>query len=143
MLVGEFLLSPSLLLVTLSKSWSFLLEYNFSDTWSCGCVFGELLKGGIILAGKSSNNQAEVIFDMLGYPTDSDVSSMKVSSTKLQEVLDSYEYNKSKTTADLTYLYTQTVIYQKDRRTTVYNTVIIIRRTSSLKIQTIFISDRF
>ncbi|PIC49905.1 hypothetical protein B9Z55_001017 [Caenorhabditis nigoni] len=47
------------------------------DIWSCGCVFGELLKGGIFLAGKSAINQAEVIFDALGIPTKDELSMMR------------------------------------------------------------------
>ncbi|CAB02275.1 Protein kinase domain-containing protein [Caenorhabditis elegans] len=94
------------------------------DTWSCGCVFGELLKGGIFLAGKSAKNQAEVVFDMFGVPTAEDVSSMNVSNTKYKEIIQSYEPDTSKRTADLAYLYNQTASFQRDRRSTVYNTKI-------------------
>lgn len=59
----------------------FWKSFLFSDIWSCGCVFAELLKGGVFFAGRNTNNQLELIFDVLGKPTDEDLMAMKVSST--------------------------------------------------------------
>ena len=40
------------------------------DMWGVGCVFGEMFKGRPILAGNSDLNQAQLIFDLVGAPTD-------------------------------------------------------------------------
>ncbi|EKV05187.1 Serine/threonine-protein kinase bur1 [Penicillium digitatum PHI26] len=40
------------------------------DLWGVGCVFGEMFKGKPILAGKSDLNQAELIFNLVGTPTE-------------------------------------------------------------------------
>ena len=40
------------------------------DMWGVGCVFGEMFKGKPILAGNSDVNQAHLIFDLVGSPTD-------------------------------------------------------------------------
>ncbi|KAI1449793.1 Pkinase-domain-containing protein [Annulohypoxylon stygium] len=40
------------------------------DMWGVGCVFGEMLVGKPILAGESDNHQLEIIFDLVGTPTD-------------------------------------------------------------------------
>ncbi|MCJ1256608.1 serine/threonine protein kinase, CMGC, CDC2/CDK sub [Lignoscripta atroalba] len=40
------------------------------DMWGVGCVFGEMFKGRPILAGNSDLNQAQIIFDLVGSPTD-------------------------------------------------------------------------
>lgn len=40
------------------------------DMWGVGCVFGEMYKGKPILAGNSDVNQAHLIFDLVGSPTD-------------------------------------------------------------------------
>lgn len=37
---------------------------------SCSCVFGEMFKGKPILAGNSDLNQAELIFNLVGTPTE-------------------------------------------------------------------------
>lgn len=91
------------------------------DIWSCGCVFGELLKGGIFLAGKSAVNQAEIVFDALGLPSKEEVSAMKVSSTKFKEFAQMYEPDPLRRTADFTYLYEQNLVNQKERRTSLFN----------------------
>lgn len=36
-----------------------------TDRWSCGCVFGELLKNHVLLPGRSTNHQLQVIFMVL------------------------------------------------------------------------------
>ena len=40
------------------------------DMWGVGCVFGEMFKGRPILAGNSDLNQAQLIFDLVGAPTE-------------------------------------------------------------------------
>jgi len=40
------------------------------DMWGVGCVFGEMFKRKPILAGNSDLNQAQLIFDLVGSPTD-------------------------------------------------------------------------
>lgn len=40
------------------------------DMWGVGCVFGEMFKGRPILAGNSDLNQAQIIFDLVGTPTE-------------------------------------------------------------------------
>lgn len=40
------------------------------DMWGVGCVFGEMFKGKPILSGNSDLNQAQMIFDLVGSPTE-------------------------------------------------------------------------
>ena len=40
------------------------------DMWGVGCVFGEMFKGKPILAGTSDLNQAQMIFDLVGSPSE-------------------------------------------------------------------------
>ncbi|KAL2848449.1 kinase-like domain-containing protein [Aspergillus pseudoustus] len=40
------------------------------DMWGVGCVFGEMFKGKPILAGNSDLNQAQLIFGLVGTPTE-------------------------------------------------------------------------
>lgn len=40
------------------------------DLWGVGCVFGEMLVGRPILSGESDARQLEIIFDLVGSPTD-------------------------------------------------------------------------
>ncbi|PCG95942.1 Hypothetical protein PENO1_070820 [Penicillium occitanis (nom. inval.)] len=40
------------------------------DLWGVGCVFGEMFKGRPILAGTSDLNQAQLIFALVGSPTE-------------------------------------------------------------------------
>ncbi|EER27529.1 pitalre-like kinase, putative [Coccidioides posadasii C735 delta SOWgp] len=40
------------------------------DMWGAGCVFGEMFKGKPILAGSSDLNQAQLIFTLVGSPTE-------------------------------------------------------------------------
>ncbi|SPB48980.1 unnamed protein product [Aspergillus niger] len=40
------------------------------DMWGVGCVFGEMFKGKPILAGNSDLNQAQMIFSLVGSPTE-------------------------------------------------------------------------
>lgn len=43
------------------------------DMWGVGCVFGEMFKGRPILAGTSDLNQAQLIFDLVGSPTEANM----------------------------------------------------------------------
>ncbi|KZF22648.1 Pkinase-domain-containing protein [Xylona heveae TC161] len=40
------------------------------DMWGVGCVFGEMFKGKPILAGNSDLHQIQIIFDLVGSPTE-------------------------------------------------------------------------
>lgn len=40
------------------------------DMWGVGCVFGEMFRGRPILPGNSDINQAQLIFDLMGSPTE-------------------------------------------------------------------------
>ncbi|KAJ6122560.1 hypothetical protein N7512_005025 [Penicillium capsulatum] len=40
------------------------------DMWGVGCVFGEMFKGKPILSGSSDLNQAQIIFNLVGSPTE-------------------------------------------------------------------------
>ncbi|PHH62171.1 hypothetical protein CDD81_7365 [Ophiocordyceps australis] len=40
------------------------------DVWGVGCVFGEMLVGKPILAGDSDSHQLELIWDLMGVPTE-------------------------------------------------------------------------
>lgn len=40
------------------------------DMWGVGCVFGEMFKGKPILGGTSDLNQAQLIFELVGSPTE-------------------------------------------------------------------------
>ncbi|ODM23582.1 Serine kinase bur1 [Aspergillus cristatus] len=40
------------------------------DMWGAGCVFGEMFRGKPILAGNSDLNQAQLIFNLVGTPTE-------------------------------------------------------------------------
>ncbi|KAF1981300.1 Pkinase-domain-containing protein [Aulographum hederae CBS 113979] len=43
------------------------------DMWGAGCVFGEMFKRKPILAGSSDLNQANIIFDLVGSPTEANM----------------------------------------------------------------------
>ena len=40
------------------------------DIWGAGCIFGEMFEKGPILSGKTDLNQAQIIFDLVGTPTE-------------------------------------------------------------------------
>lgn len=43
------------------------------DMWSLGCIFGELLLRKPILPGNDSNHQLEIIFNLIGTPSEYDI----------------------------------------------------------------------
>ncbi|KAI1433509.1 kinase-like protein [Xylaria sp. CBS 124048] len=47
------------------------------DMWGVGCVFGEMLIGRPILAGESDGHQLEIIFDLVGSPTEDNMPGWK------------------------------------------------------------------
>ncbi|KAF2969829.1 hypothetical protein GQX73_g3765 [Xylaria multiplex] len=47
------------------------------DMWGVGCVFGEMLVGKPILAGESDAHQLEIIFDLVGSPTEDNMPGWK------------------------------------------------------------------
>lgn len=64
------------------------------DMWSAGCILAETLLERVLFAGKSSMNQLELIFELLGPPTEQDIEDMNVSSAG--EILSSIKTRKTK-----------------------------------------------
>jgi serine/threonine protein kinase len=61
--------APELLL-----SWK---DYTSAvDVWSVGCIFAELLKRKPFLPGSDTRNQLELIFDVIGTPTEEEINSI-------------------------------------------------------------------
>ena len=46
------------------------------DMWSVGCIFGELLLRKPLLPGTDANHQIEIIFNLLGTPSEADIESI-------------------------------------------------------------------
>lgn len=75
-------------------------RYSLSvDLWSAGCIMGEILLEKVLFPGKSSLNQLEIIIDLLGRPSQSDLHSMAVPSAST--VLSSIMNKKSKSFGEL------------------------------------------
>ncbi|CEJ81272.1 Putative Serine threonine-protein kinase bur-1 [[Torrubiella] hemipterigena] len=47
------------------------------DVWGVGCVFGEMLVGKPILAGESDSHQLDLIWDLMGSPSESNMPNWK------------------------------------------------------------------
>ncbi|KAM3456942.1 hypothetical protein NHJ6243_007986 [Beauveria neobassiana] len=47
------------------------------DVWGVGCVFGEMLVGKPILSGESDSHQLDIIWDLLGSPTEENMPGWK------------------------------------------------------------------
>jgi mitogen-activated protein kinase 15 len=58
------------------------------DMWSIGCILAELLGGKPLFPGDSTLNQLQLIIDICGYPTDSDITAIqsKFTGTMLQAI---------------------------------------------------------
>lgn len=91
------------------------------DIWSCGCIFGELLRGRVHFVGKTTEKQAEVIFNALDVPTSDDLKSMKVDDAKYKEILKNYEPDHQRKSLNFSYIYEQTDRQQSDANSRVMN----------------------
>ncbi|VDN82842.1 unnamed protein product [Brugia pahangi] len=60
------------------------IGYAFTDRWSCGCVFGELLKNHVLFPGQTTNQQLQLVINILGYPSPRDIAAMRVTTEVLQ-----------------------------------------------------------
>ena len=47
------------------------------DMWSCGCILGELLGRKPMFPGTDSQHQLSLITDLLGTPTEDDISNVR------------------------------------------------------------------
>lgn len=49
-------------------------DYNGSvDMWSVGCIFAQILRRKSLLRGTSSKNQLELIFELIGTPSEEEI----------------------------------------------------------------------
>lgn len=55
------------------------------DVWSAGCVFAEMLRGRIFLAGYTADHQLELVLECFGPPTESQLVAMNARQMKLLE----------------------------------------------------------
>ncbi|OZC09735.1 phosphoprotein phosphatase 1 domain protein [Onchocerca flexuosa] len=58
------------------------------DRWSCGCVFGELLKNHVLFPGRTTHHQLQLVINILGYPNSHDITAMRATT----EVLESDDF---------------------------------------------------
>ncbi|VDM41093.1 unnamed protein product [Toxocara canis] len=49
---------------------------SYVDVWSGGCVYGELLRGGVLFPGNDTNHQLKLIMDALGTPDEDELNDM-------------------------------------------------------------------
>jgi mitogen-activated protein kinase 1/3 len=63
------------------------------DIWSVGCIFAEKLIGSPLFRGKSSKNQLEVIVNVIGQPTFSEIEAL--SEKSMRDVLHGMKSSKS------------------------------------------------
>lgn len=74
-------------------------RYSLSvDVWSAGCIMAEVLLEKVLFPGKSSVNQLEIIIDLLGRPTQTELSVMNIPSAST--VLNSISNKKCKSFAE-------------------------------------------
>ena len=58
-------------------------HYDYKvDIWSIGCIMAEMMIGKVLFAGTSTINQLQLIFEVIGLPTDRDLLSMKTNVTR-------------------------------------------------------------
>ncbi|VDM44790.1 unnamed protein product [Toxocara canis] len=48
------------------------------DVWACGCVLSELVTGKVLLQGRTREDQARLVIDIFGYPTNEQCAAMRV-----------------------------------------------------------------
>ncbi|KAK0403301.1 hypothetical protein QR680_016847 [Steinernema hermaphroditum] len=48
------------------------------DLWAAACIVSELFSGKVLLSGRNADNQARLIIDLLGYPSEEQIKEMKV-----------------------------------------------------------------
>jgi len=47
------------------------------DMWSCGCILAQVFRRKSILRGQSTKNQLELIFELIGTPTEDEMADIK------------------------------------------------------------------
>jgi mitogen-activated protein kinase 1/3 len=57
-----------------------------SDVWSSGCVLAEMLGKNVLFPGKNYVHQLDLIFDVLGSPTDDDLKKARYSRKSIQYI---------------------------------------------------------
>ncbi|VDM27940.1 unnamed protein product [Toxocara canis] len=72
--VTRFYRPPELLLDATFYS-SYMID-QILDVWSGGCVYGEMLRGGVLFPGRDTNHQLKLIVDTLGTPCDDELKDM-------------------------------------------------------------------
>uniref|UniRef100_A0A0R3RKA1 Protein kinase domain-containing protein n=1 Tax=Elaeophora elaphi TaxID=1147741 RepID=A0A0R3RKA1_9BILA len=85
------------------------------DRWSCGCVFGELLRNHVLFPGQTTNNQLQLIMKILGYPSPRDIAAMRVS-TEILQGDDFRNYLLKRADEEALKLLAQVLIYDPDNR---------------------------
>ncbi|CAB3409975.1 unnamed protein product [Caenorhabditis bovis] len=93
------------------------------DIWSCACVFGELLKGSVFLAGKNATNQAELVLDLLGLPSNEDLRNMRVNESKYRDIVSKHEPDSNGPFPNFSFM-TNPNPNIRDRRYYVFNSMI-------------------
>ncbi|TMS32882.1 hypothetical protein L596_000676 [Steinernema carpocapsae] len=48
------------------------------DLWAAACIVAELFTGKVLLCGRNSENQARLVIDLLGYPTEEQIKAMGI-----------------------------------------------------------------
>uniref|UniRef100_A0A915BLG4 Protein kinase domain-containing protein n=1 Tax=Parascaris univalens TaxID=6257 RepID=A0A915BLG4_PARUN len=48
------------------------------DVWACGCVLSEFVTGKVLLQGRTREDQARLVIDIFGYPTNEQCAAMKI-----------------------------------------------------------------
>ena len=64
------------------------------DVWSVGCILAELVNGKALFPGKSTLNQVELILEVLGKPSESDLHGLNLEST--MNIINSIKLRKEK-----------------------------------------------
>lgn len=71
-------------------------QYGFPvDMWAIGAITGEMINGSQLLPGTSVINQLERIIQITGWPDDSDIAAMPVSSERIAKLLKQVRSNIS------------------------------------------------